>query len=696
MGDRCNLFALFSNLLHEMMSQSKAEICRIYPLPRCIESVAELCKRFPDSVLVRDNVRAFVSKSDDVDAITREAKSRTICEGETLILVGEASGGSKRFLRCFDQNGENVFLPHELRGRFSAIAKEDNISGVHTAANLLNKRLPVMARLVSPESSSLPVSGCNGDQMKTVSSFAPEMRMLAALEEDLIVGLVLQGSKECNQVVPIPLPALIKVQSPSNHDAVSTMPEFERLVERCQELSQDLVDRMTTHDVGYARDLRLNGADKTGLGGMHHFISSNNNINNNNNVVTSNLGTNQRRKSRSRNFFLSSSNNGGAATSNGGVGKIGPRDEYDEIEQIYDYVRGFAPLPKSAKGWYYENTIKRNSKDEDEMTTGTGSGSRGSGSHNSRQLKDTSVPPVPPPIETIPSLQQHHNVVPMEFSSSATPPLTPPAGAPMSTSAMWSENGEVYSATLNGYHSKESKKRHRSRNNVTDENAYPTLNSIGGTSRFIKSATAPHRMMSGPTNVTKHKFFRQRSVPKDAPPPVNLTHHPMMSMTLSRSNLYNPNGSNLKSSSPASFFHLRYKSLTNLAAHAEYDTLESSNSGGKTSGGADSGGSRTLPEKRSRRVMSRPKSLTNLVWGNSSSRQNVVVNKETSGGGGGGGSRGFFHGFGSSSSKKPTAVKSHHQAVSGVGIGAGAGGTLLHHGSKLGGRGGKKVGTLYL
>ncbi len=38
---------------------------------RCIESVAELCKRFPDSVLVRENVRAYVSKSDDVDAITR-------------------------------------------------------------------------------------------------------------------------------------------------------------------------------------------------------------------------------------------------------------------------------------------------------------------------------------------------------------------------------------------------------------------------------------------------------------------------------------------------------------------------------------------------------------------------------------------------------------------------------------------------
>jgi hypothetical protein len=35
---------------------------------KCIESVAELIRRFPDSVLVRENVKAYVSKSDDVQA----------------------------------------------------------------------------------------------------------------------------------------------------------------------------------------------------------------------------------------------------------------------------------------------------------------------------------------------------------------------------------------------------------------------------------------------------------------------------------------------------------------------------------------------------------------------------------------------------------------------------------------------------
>ena len=51
--------------------------------------------------------------------------------------------------------------------------------------------------------------------------------------------------------------------------------------------------------------------------------------------------------------------------------------------------------------------------------------------------------------------------------------------------------------------------------------------------------------------------------------------------------------------------------LNELAFPKEYDTLDSSNSGGKTS--FDSAGSRNVPEKRSRKL-ERPKSLTNLVW----------------------------------------------------------------------------------
>ena len=333
---------------------------------------------------------------------------------------------SFRYLRCFAENGENVFLPHDLRGKFSAVAKEDNISGVHTAANLLNKRLPVMARLVpstsiNPSSppNQIPVTSNNGGTLKTTSAFANEMRMLAALDEDFIVGLVLShnGGKECNQVVPIPLPALIKVHSPSNHEELCKMPEFERLVERCQELSQDIVDRMTVHDIGYARDLRLS-SDKGSL--VHNLMSGGGG----GNAVGMTTGTNPRKKSRSKAFFMpnSSGSHSGSGRSNS------PKDDYDEIEQIYDYVRGFAPLPRSAKGWRYENAVaasdpnRQNSKEETDTLNGSG------GSYKSRQQMQQSspVPPVPPPIETIPSLQQQHLAAaqPMEYSAT-TPPRTP-------------------------------------------------------------------------------------------------------------------------------------------------------------------------------------------------------------------------------------------------------------------------------
>ena len=107
------------------------------------ESVAELIKRFPDAILVREPLRAFVSKSDDVDTI--EEHSRLVQVGETLLLVGEVITNKSRansnantnnsnqnqspstqkpqtrFLRCFDKNGENVYLPCDLKGKLRAI-----------------------------------------------------------------------------------------------------------------------------------------------------------------------------------------------------------------------------------------------------------------------------------------------------------------------------------------------------------------------------------------------------------------------------------------------------------------------------------------------------------------------------------------------------------------------------------------------
>ena len=96
-------------------------------------------------------------------------------------------------------------------------------------------------------------------------------------------------------------------------------------------------------------------------------------------------------------------------------------DEYDEIEQIYDYVRGFAPLPKTARGWKYEppapNTSQTNAPNGSHKVT-----SPVKDENNVYNLKTTpplispghgpplspveGPPPDPPPLDTLPTRQQ--------------------------------------------------------------------------------------------------------------------------------------------------------------------------------------------------------------------------------------------------------------------------------------------------
>lgn len=537
---------------------------------RCIESVSELCRRFPDSVLVRDNIKAFVSKSDDIETI--QDKSRLIQNGETLIIVGEVLGvkgkTQVRFLRCFDAGGENVYLPYESKGKFSAIAKEENISGVHNIRNLHKKRLPLMARLACGD----PPQGLKSGQL-----FQSDLRLLTRLDEDCLVALPLAKD---SSVVPLPLGANIKVQPATNAEYIAGMKEVARLADRANSQMEQLKDKIIVHDVNIGRDLRLAATatdKKQGPGrktSLPHASASHGHI----------YGiVNQKPRS-----------DPGSR----------PPDDYDEIDQIYDYVRGFAPLPKSAKGWEYISENKQENHYQKLPANGS---------------KDTSdkKPPDPPPIETIPGRRPPHSS--MDMTPPMTPPFSPPWGSPAHTyglpvplMAPLGPNGQMIgivppphlvaerSASADCHQtpiyekSSDSKKRQRPKTadpgKLVQENDKPV-------SRYIKAST--HR----PTN-TKHKFFKSRTNQKEAPPP-------MVALSAqSHSNIYTPVQGSNKHHQTSPFFQLRYKSLTNLAQQ-EYDTLDSSNSGGKTSG--DSAGSRNLPEKKSRKLY-RPKSLTNLVW----------------------------------------------------------------------------------
>lgn len=192
--------------------------------------------------------------------------------------------------------------------------------------------------------------------------------------------------------------------------------------------------------------------------------------------------------------------------------------DYDEIDQIYDYVRGFAPLPKNIRSPF---------SDPSPSIT----------SHSSAPSHPVSdlTKPEPPPIETIPTKKLQAEKRNRKSASSTIRDIPPKAHPHV-------------------------------------EKTPPGLPKL-----YVKNG---HSQRS--------RLLRQKSASpmKETPP------SPMS-----------------KSGSP--LFNIRYKSLNNLQQAMELDgTLDSSNSGGRASG--DSGGQKQ-PEKRSRKL-SRPRSLTNLVW----------------------------------------------------------------------------------
>ncbi len=339
---------------------------------------------------------------------------------------------------------------------------------------------------------------------------------------------------------------------------------------------------------------------------------------------------------------------------------------------------------------------------------------------------DGQQPPEPPPIETMPTGRPAtllNSQVPhsqsMEFGYCATPPPAPTPASPMGQQHPWEylQTATVDRNLRGGKSGAANKKRQRqssSSNNNNNNNSHNVNGVDNSENVYGNNATATAgRFVKTPNHGAgrhAHRFFRlQQGHRFGGREPLYLQQQ-NQSLTLSRTNLFGGGGGGKPATptSPAPFFQLRYKSLNNLnaagnsssaaaaaavaAAAVEYDTMESSNSGGKTSG--DSGGSRTLPEKRSRKL-SRPKSLTNLMLGVT----------------GGGGTTGRYN----VATPPPTSSQQQHGGGSGNGNGNGklhhygqqrpqtSFGTATHHSNKLGGGGGtlsgkatRRLGTLYL
>ncbi|KAL1110411.1 hypothetical protein AAG570_007942 [Ranatra chinensis] len=287
---------------------------------RCIESVAELARRKPESgCLVREPVRAVTREG------TGQEAARTIAAGETLLPEVEVRlpGHKCSFLRCTDSSGRSLLLPMDQRAKFSPLAKEENISGVHTARNLLNKRMPITVRLVHGP----PPAG-----LKSSAHFAPEMRLLAAFREEHVFALPLQ--KDTGNVVALPLAAPVKLQTARNADKLKSLEEFRRLAEKCCRLVTEAVDRAYV----------LEGKTGERIDGGYRPAR----------VPPPDRYPNENRAPSQR--------------------------EYDEIDQIYDYVRGFAPLPESVRSPFADSASPT----------------------PERRSRSPPRAPEPPPVDTIP------------------------------------------------------------------------------------------------------------------------------------------------------------------------------------------------------------------------------------------------------------------------------------------------------
>ncbi|KAL1501640.1 hypothetical protein ABEB36_006935 [Hypothenemus hampei] len=453
---------------------------------RCIESVAELARRKPEvGCLVRETIRGVQAKTETDGSVTPEG-ARTIPAGEILVPTGEAvlPGSKGRYLKCLDTMGDTILLGLEQRGKFSALAREDNISGVHTAHNLLSKRLPVTVRLVH---------GTAPRGLKSPNHFVPELRLLSIFEEEHVFALPLQ--KDSHSVTALPLAAPLKLLRTRNEEQLRSMPEFSRLVDKCMKLVVEVADRIQVLD-GKLGDSKKQSPTQS-LEFKNGFLLRRSASSDSANHRTKHS---HHHKDENRIPFYSK--------------------DYEEIDQIYDYVRGFAPLPKNIRSPFSDPSPSLTS-------------------HSSTPSHPVSDPskPEPPPIETIP------------------------------TKKLQAEKRNRKSAS----------------STIRDKEAPIKVHQV-----HQKTPPGLPKLYLKNGHSQRSRLLRQKSASpmKEAPPsPIS------------------KNGSPL--------FNIRYKSLNNLQAMELDGTLDSSNSGGRASG--DSGTGTKQPEKRSRKL-SRPRSLTNLVW----------------------------------------------------------------------------------
>jgi hypothetical protein len=105
-----------------------------------ILTVEGLSRALPPSCLVREPFKCHLAETrpDGNEKTYRiGSKTRQLLPGQLLTLVGQVSvpsgkGKVSKYLRCIDQQHTTLFLTCTPKGKFSPLATEDSITGVHT------------------------------------------------------------------------------------------------------------------------------------------------------------------------------------------------------------------------------------------------------------------------------------------------------------------------------------------------------------------------------------------------------------------------------------------------------------------------------------------------------------------------------------------------------------------------------------
>ncbi|XP_053683403.1 uncharacterized protein LOC128733676 [Sabethes cyaneus] len=525
---------------------------------RCIESVLELSKRRNFRVLVRETVRC-------------NHNSKSLHAGEILTTISD----NGKYLQCKTSKDEIVSLPLEAKAKFSPIAKEDSISGVHSVSNLLQKRMPVTVRLVH---------GTAPKGMK--QPFIPELRLLGCVEVDRIFALPLQKDMD---LISVPLNAKIKIQRAKNMDQLDHFIEFSRFLDKAQRLLVDARDRLQIID------LKLGEKDKKETAKQ----SANRKVTSSISGLTANGYVLKKSNSCDSNRFSPSL---GGGSQNGSIA-----DEYDEIDQIYDYVRGLAPLPKNLNKFeaivepvsspaftpvpthqhnlktvenikFSANNINNNYSHYDtgnysNIIKHTNSSSIMNG-NSLESTKHSSATAAAAAAAAANAANNNHIIVHKEEHKPIPPPIETIPGKKLPEKRQRPTLPKLYFKNNLGGHQK----------SPTSGAVSPLGGQATGHASLAITGT-PKEIMLEPQSPLFHIRYKSLSslqLAQESHPPTPISP--------------SPKGTQEKN-------HILSKS----ASAGREGTLDSSRSGGRTSGDSK------LPEKKTRRL-SRPRSLSNLVW----------------------------------------------------------------------------------